>query len=292
MSIFINSTTRLLIQGITGRAGRFHAGQCLAYGTKVVAGVPPGKGGQIVDRIPVFDTVATARAATGADCSLIFVPPAAAADAILEAAAAGIALIIAITEGIPVQDMLKVKNLLAATGARLLGPNCPGIIAPGQCLAGIMPAAIHRPGPIGVVSRSGTLTYEVVYQLSRQDIGQSTCLGIGGDPVVGTSFIDCLQAFAEDRETAAIVMVGEIGGSAEEEACAHIALHHNKPVVGFVAGLTAPPGRKMGHAGAIVSNGCGTALAKIAAMETAGVIVCRDLGRLGEFCADFFHDFL
>ncbi|MCF6289629.1 MAG: succinate--CoA ligase subunit alpha [Desulfobacterales bacterium] len=288
MAIFVDRNTRVLVQGITGREGSFHTRQCVAYGTRVKAGVTPGKGGRDLDGIPVFDTVAEARAASQADCSLIFVPPPFAANAILEAASAGIELIVAITEGIPVLDMLKVKNILADSATRLIGPNCPGIITPGQCKVGIMPGAIHQPGPIGVVSRSGTLTYEVVHQLSRQGLGQSTCIGIGGDPVVGTSFIDCLRAFEQDPATRGMVMVGEIGGSAEEEACAHISEHVRKPMVGFVAGLTAPPGRRMGHAGAIVSGNSGGARAKLAAMEAAGIGVCRDLGRLGEFCADYF----
>ncbi len=288
MAIFVNRNTRVLVQGITGREGSFHTRQCVAYGTRVKAGVTPGKGGREMDGIPVFDTVAEARGATGANCSLVFVPPPFAANAILEAAAAGIELVVAITEGIPVLDMLKVKNILADSTTRLIGPNCPGIISPAQCKVGIMPGPIHRPGPIGVVSRSGTLTYEVVHQLTGRGLGQSTCIGIGGDPVVGTDFIDCLQAFEQDPETRGMVMVGEIGGSAEEEACAYISEQVSKPVVGFVAGLSAPPWRRMGHAGAIVSHGRGTARAKLAAMEAAGVRVCRDLGRLGEVCADFF----
>lgn len=288
MSIFVNSDTRLLVQGITGREGQFHARQCRAYGTKVVAGVTPGKKGQYVDDMPVYDSVAEAVLATGANCSMVFVPPALAADAILEAADAGIQLIVAITEGIPVLDMLRVKNFLRAKKSRLLGPNCPGIISPGQCKAGIMPSAIHQPGPVGVVSRSGTLTYEVVHQLTKQGIGQSTCVGIGGDPVLGTDFIDCLVAFENDPATRAIVLIGEIGGSAEEEACAFIAAQVSKPVVGFVAGLTAPPGRRMGHAGAIVSGGSDTAQAKITALANAGIAVCEDLGTLGEFCFQTF----
>ncbi len=290
MSIFVDSTTRLLVQGITGREGRFHTQQCIAYGTRVVAGVTPGKGGQEVDGVPVFNTVAEARRATGANASMIFVPPAFAADAILEAVDAGIELVVCITEGVPVLDMLRVKNSLAFAGSRLIGPNCPGIITPGQCKIGIMPGAIHTPGgPVGVVSRSGTLTYEVVHQLTGVGLGQSTCVGIGGDPVNGTGFIDCLQAFNADPETAAVVMVGEIGGSAEEEAAAWIKANMAKPVVGFIAGLTAPPGRRMGHAGAIVSGGQGTAGAKITAMEASGIHVCRDLGSLGLLCREVFH---
>ncbi len=291
MSIFVDKNTKVLVQGITGREGQFHTRQCVDYGTQVVAGVTPGKGGQKMDAVPVFNTVAEARAATGANCSLIFVPPPFAADAILEAVDAGIELIVAITEGIPVLDMMKVKSYMQNSSSRLIGPNCPGIITPGQCKVGIMPGPIHQPGgPIGVVSRSGTLTYEVVHQLTWQGIGQTTCIGIGGDPVNGTNFIDCLAAFQDDPETKGIVMVGEIGGSAEEDAAAFITEKVTKPVVGFIAGLTAPPGRRMGHAGAIISGKSGTAQGKIEAMEAAGIHVCRDLGRLGELCAKVFSD--
>ena len=254
----------------------------------MVAGVTPGKGGQAMDGVPVFNTVREAIQKAGANCSMIFVPPAFAADAIMEAADADIDLIISITEGIPVMDMLRVKNFLTSKSSRLIGPNCPGIITPGQCKIGIMPGPIHLEGPIGVVSRSGTLTYEVVDQLTKQGLGQSTCIGIGGDPINGTNFIDCLAAFEEDPATKGIVMIGEIGGSDEEEACAFIARNVSKPVVGFVAGLTAPPGRRMGHAGAIVSGGSGTAQAKIEAMRKAEVHVCSDLGNLGEFCGHVF----
>lgn len=288
MSIFINSKTRVLVQGITGREGSFHARQCLAYGARVVAGVTPGKGGQKIDDIPVYDTVREAAAAHNADCSLIFVPPAFAAAAIMEAIAAEIRLIVVITEGIPILDMMRIKNSLKNKKSRLLGPNCPGLISPGRSKAGIMPDFIHHPGPIGVVSRSGTLTYEVVYQLSRLSIGQSTCVGIGGDPVCGTSFIDCLAAFEKDPQTRGIVMVGEIGGTAEEEACAYISRQVSKPVVGFVAGLTAPRGRRMGHAGAMISTTGGTAAGKIEAMRRAGVLVCEDLSQVGEFCTNAF----
>ena len=289
MSIFINKETRLLVQGITGREGQFHTRQCMAYGTNVVAGVTPGKGGLEMDGVPIFNTVRQAVIEANANCSMIFVPPAFAADAIMEAADADVALIVCITEGIPVHDMLKVKNYLTTRKSRLIGPNCPGIITPGESKVGIMPGPIHLPGgPIGVVSRSGTLTYEVVDQLSKQSIGQTTCLGIGGDPVNGTNFIDCLAAFEADPNTKGIVMVGEIGGTAEEEAAKYIAEKVTKPVVGFIAGLTAPPGRRMGHAGAIVSGGSGTAQAKIAAFRENGIHVCENLGSIGKFCADIF----
>ncbi len=288
MSIWVDSTTRLLVQGITGREGLFHTQQCLAYGTNVVAGVTPGKGGQTVDSIPVYDTVREAVVETGANTSMIFVPPAFAADAILEAVDGGVALIVCITEGIPAHDMLRVKTALTMSSCRLIGPNCPGIITPGQCKVGIMPGPIHTPGGIGVISRSGTLTYEVVHQLTAQGLGQSTCIGIGGDPVVGTSFIDCLQAFAADTETSGLVMVGEIGGSAEEDAATFIRDNLEIPVVGFIAGLTAPPGRRMGHAGAIVSGGAGTAASKIETMGECGIHVCEQLGRLGALCREVF----
>jgi len=290
MSVFVNKNTKVLVQGITGKEGQFHARQCLAYGTQVVAGVTPGKGGQKMDDIPVFNTVAKAKAVTNANCSLIFVPPAFATAAILEAIDAGLDLVVAITEHIPVWDMMKIKNYLKYSNTRLIGPNCPGIITPGECKVGIMPAPIHTPGgPIGVVSRSGTLTYEVVHQLTGQGIGQTTCIGIGGDPVNGTNFIDCLQAFESDPDTKGIVMVGEIGGNAEELAAEYITQNVTKPIVGFIAGLTAPPGRRMGHAGAIISGKSGTAQGKIAAMEKAGISVCKDLGTLGELCKDVFN---
>lgn len=275
-----------MVQGITGREGQFHSRQCVAYGTYVVAGTTPGKGGQDMDGIPVFDTVKTAVDETGANCSLIFVPPPFAADAILEASEAGIEVVVAITEGIPVLDMLRVKKHLNQKKTRLIGPNCPGIITPGEAKVGIMPGAIHKPGgPMGVVSRSGTLTYEVVHQLSGQNLGQTTCIGIGGDPVIGTNFIDCLAAFEQDPQTEAIVMVGEIGGDAEEQAADFVKDQVSKPVIGFIAGLSAPPGRRMGHAGAIVSGKSGTAQGKIEAMQAGGIHVCRDLGELGMFCA-------
>jgi len=291
VSIFVNADTRLLVQGITGREGQFHARQCIDYGTNVVAGVTPGKGGQKLEKVPIFNTVKEAVKKTGANCSMVFVPPPFAADAIMEAVDAGVGVIITITEGIPVMDMLRVKTYLRNSSSVLIGPNCPGIITPGQCKVGIMPGHIHKPGgPVGVVSRSGTLTYEVVDQLTKQGIGQSTCIGIGGDPIIGTDFIDCLKAFGEDTETHGVVMVGEIGGNAEEKASEFIKSNLTKPVVGFVAGLTAPPGRRMGHAGAIVSGGSGTAQEKIAVMKSCGVHVCEDLGTIGEVCADVFKD--
>jgi succinyl-CoA synthetase alpha subunit len=290
MSIFVDKNTRLLVQGITGKEGQFHARQCIDYGTNVVAGVTPGKGGQKMDDVPVFNTVKEAVDQTGANCSMIFVPPAFAADAIMEATDAGVDLIVAITEGIPVMDMVKVKNYLEGFQSRLIGPNCPGIITPGECKIGIMPGVIHKPGgPIGVVSRSGTLTYEVVHQLTLQGIGQTTCIGIGGDPVNGTNFIDCLEAFEKDSDTTGIVMVGEIGGTAEEQASEFITKNVTKPVVGFIAGLTAPPGRRMGHAGAIISGSSGTAQGKIDAMKAAGIHICENLGTFGELCAQVFN---
>ncbi|MFP4214042.1 MAG: succinate--CoA ligase subunit alpha [Desulfohalobiaceae bacterium] len=288
MSIYVDDRTRILVQGITGKEGSFHARQCLDYGSQVVAGVTPGKGGGQAEGVPVFNTVQQAGQETGANCSLIFVPPAFAADAILECIDADLDLVVAITEGIPVQDMLQVKAALAQSRTRLIGPNCPGIISPGQSKVGIMPGAIHTPGPIGVVSRSGTLTYEVVYQLTQVGLGQSTCIGIGGDPVNGTDFLDCLQAFEQDPETRGVVLVGEIGGDAEERAAEFVQQRMSKPVVGFIAGLTAPPGRRMGHAGAIVSGNSGTAQGKIQAMREGGLQVCEDLTRLGSFCAEVF----
>ena len=288
MSIFVNKETRLLVQGITGNEGSFHARQCIEYGTKVVAGVTPGKGGQKMDNVPVFNTVAQGVKETGADASLILVPPPFGADAIMEAADAGIRLIVCITEGIPILDMVRVKNFLATKKCRLIGPNCPGIITPDECKIGIMPGKIHKRGSIGVVSRSGTLTYEVVDQLTKLGLGQSTCIGIGGDPVNGTNFIDVLSAFQDDDETSAIVMVGEIGGSAEEEAAVFINKKLTKPVVGFIAGLTAPPGRRMGHAGAIISGSSGTGEAKLAAFRANGIHVCENLGQIGRICKDVF----
>ena len=282
MAILVNENTRLLVQGITGREGLFHTQQCIAYGTKVVAGVTPGKGGSTVEAVPVFNTVREAREETGANVSVIFVPPAFAGDAIMEAADAGMPLVVAITEGIPTLDMIRVTQFLSKTQTRLIGPNCPGIISPGKCKVGIMPGPIHRPGHVGVVSRSGTLTYEAVGQLSALGIGQSTCIGIGGDPIIGTSFVDALRLFNDDPETRGIVLIGEIGGTAEEEAAEFIRAHVKKPVVGFVAGRTAPPGRRMGHAGAIISGGKGTAADKIAALEAAGVAVAESPALIGE----------
>ena len=289
MSIFVDKDTKVVVQGLTGREGQFHTRQCIKYGTNVVAGVTPGKGGQEMSEVPVFNTIKDAADRTGANCSLIFVPPPFAADAIMEAADTGIDLIIAITEGVPVLDMMRVKNFLKTCSSRLIGPNCPGIITPGQTKIGIMPAHIHKAGgPVGVVSRSGTLTYEVVSQLTAEGIGQTTCIGIGGDPIIGTSFIECLDAFEKDPETKGIVMVGEIGGDAEENAAEFIAESLTKPVIGFIAGLTAPPGRRMGHAGAIISGSSGTAEAKIEAMKKGGVTVCEDLGSIGKLCAEVF----
>jgi len=289
MGIFVNKDTRVVVQGITGREGQFHARQCIAYGTQVVAGVTPGKGGQKMDDVPVFNTVRDAVDLAAANCSLIFVPPAFAADAIFEAVDAGIDLVVTITEGIPVIDMLKVKTYIQTTKARLIGPNGPGIITTGEAKVGIMPGPIHKAGgPIGVMSRSGTLTYEVVNQLTLRGIGQTTCIGIGGDPVVGTGMIDCLAAFEADADTKGIVMVGEIGGTAEEEAAEFIKANLSKPVVSFIAGLTAPPGRRMGHAGAIIDGASGTAQGKIDALKACGIHVCEDLGSLGEFCTKVF----
>ena len=289
MSIFVDKNTRVVVQGITGKEGQFHTRQCVDYGTRVVAGVTPGKAGQKMDDVPVFNTVRTAVAETGANCSLIFVPPPFAADAIMEAADAGVGVIVAITEGIPTLDMMRVMNYLEGKPSRLIGPNCPGIITPGEAKIGIMPGPIHKPGgPIGVVSRSGTLTYEVVNQLTLQGIGQSTCIGIGGDPIIGSNFIDCLSAFEDDPATRGVVMVGEIGGTAEEDAAEFVSEKMSKPVVGFISGVTAPPGRRMGHAGAIISGGSGTAEAKIKAMQAAGIHVSENLGALGELCAEVF----
>ena len=290
MSVFVNKNTKLVVQGITGQEGQFHTRSCIAYGTNVVAGVTPGKGGQKMDDVPIFNSVKEARQKTGCNASMILVPPPFAADAIMEAADAGVELVVCITEGIPVLDMMKVKNYLATKATRLIGPNCPGIITPGECKIGIMPGPMHTPGgPWGVVSRSGTLTYEAVNQLGRFGFGQTTVIGIGGDPINGTNFIDCLEGFAADPETKAVIMIGEIGGHAEEDACEWIKANmKDKPVVGFIAGLTAPPGRRMGHAGAIVSGGKGTAEAKIEAMKASGVHHCQNLGRMGELCKEVY----
>jgi succinyl-CoA synthetase alpha subunit len=281
MSILVDAQTRLLVQGITGREGTFHTEQAIAYGTQVVAGVVPGQGGNTHLGVPVFNTVEHAVRATDANASVIYVPARFATDAILEAIDAGVSLIACITEGIPVTDMLMIKRHLQGKLTQLIGPNCPGIISPGKCKIGIMPGHIHKPGHVGVISRSGTLTYELVWQLTQLGIGQSTCVGIGGDPIIGMQFIDCLQLFQDDPDTHAIAMIGEIGGNAEERAAAYIQAHIQKPVVGYIAGQTAPPGRRMGHAGAIISGGQGTAAGKMAAMEAAGIRVCRSPADIG-----------
>ncbi|HKJ83060.1 MAG TPA: succinate--CoA ligase subunit alpha [Mariprofundaceae bacterium] len=282
MSILVNGETRVICQGFTGKQGTFHSEQMLAYGTKLVGGVTPGKGGSRHLELPVFDTVADAKAETGANASVIYVPAPFAADAILEAVDAGLGLVVCITEGVPVQDMLKVKRVLASAETVLIGPNCPGVITPGECKIGIMPGHIHLPGRIGVISRSGTLTYEAVAQLTATGLGQSTCIGIGGDPLIGMDFVEGLRRFESDPQTEGVIMIGEIGGSAEEEAAAYIHEHVTKPVVAFVAGSTAPKGRRMGHAGAIVSGGSGTAEGKFTALERAGVIVERNPTLLGQ----------
>ena len=282
MSILVDQNTRLIVQGFTGKEGTFHAQQAIQYGTKVVGGVTPGKGGTRHLDLPVFDTVARAVTATGANSSVIFVPPPFAADAIMEAADAGIALVVCITEGIPTLDMVRAWEFLGGKKTRLIGPNCPGIISPGRCKIGIMPAHIHMEGHVGVVSRSGTLTYEAVGQLTKLGIGQSTCIGIGGDPIIGTNFVDALTLFNQDPDTHAIIMIGEIGGNAEETAAGYVRSSVNKPVIGFIAGQTAPPGRRMGHAGAIISGGSGRASDKIQAMKNAGITVCASPAELGE----------
>ena len=288
MSILIDKDTRLLVQGMTGKEGSFHTAQCVAYGTNVVAGVTPGKGGQDVDGTPVFNTVRDAVDGTGANVSLIFVPAPFAADAVMESAAAGIPLVVCITEGIPLRNMLQVIPFLERHNSRLIGPNCPGVISPGQCKAGIMPGQIHKEGSIGVISRSGTLTYEVVNQLTQNGLGQSTCIGIGGDPVIGSTFVDMLKLFDKDSETEGVVLIGEIGGTDEETAAEFVKDHFSKPVLGFIAGLTAPPGKRMGHAGAIISGGSGTASEKIAAMRQGGIHVVEQLGELGRVAKDLF----
>jgi succinyl-CoA synthetase alpha subunit len=281
MSIWVNSETKVIVQGLTGKEGRFHAEKCREYGTQIVGGVTPGKAGQEVDGVPVYNTVDDAVAATGANASLIFVPPPFAADAILEAADAGVEVVVCITEGIPARDMIRVQRILQGLPTRLIGGNCPGIITPGQCKLGIMPGHISIPGPIGVVSRSGTLTYEAIGQLTALNLGQSTCVGIGGDALPGTDFIDCLEAFAADYDTKGIVMIGEIGGTAEEEAAEFVTQFVHKPVVAFIAGQTAPPGRRMGHAGAIISGGKGTAADKIAALQAAEIAVAKTPAEIG-----------
>ncbi len=283
MAILVGSNTRLVVQGITGKSGAFHARACMAYGTKVVAGVTPARGGEMFDdKVPVFDTVAEARKETGCNATMIFVPPEFSADAILEAVDAGVELVVCITEGIPVLDMMRVKVAMQGCGSTLIGPNCPGIITPGVCKIGIMPGYIHKPGGVGVVSRSGTLTYEAVWQLSERGYGQSTCIGIGGDPIHGLSHIDCIKMFNEDPGTEAMIMIGEIGGTDEEEAAEYIKAHVRKPVAAFIAGATAPPGRRMGHAGAIITGGKGTAQAKIAALEAAGIAVSPTPAQMAE----------
>lgn len=289
MSVLIDKSTRLVVQGITGREGQFHTKGAIEYGTEVVAGVTPGKAGQTVEGVPVFNTVADAVKETGANASVIFVPPPFAADAILEAVDADLALVVCITEGVPALDMVDVMRVVEGSKTRLIGPNCPGLISPGKAKIGIMPGHIHKEGPVGVVSRSGTLTYEAVYQLTKRDIGQSTCIGIGGDTVIGTTFVDALELFQADAETEAIIMIGEIGGSAEETAAEYIKAHVTKPVVSFIAGQTAPPGRRMGHAGAIVMGGKGTAADKMATLEAMGVTVVKSPADMGQRMKDILN---
>lgn len=289
MSILVNKNTKVMTQGITGNTGQFHTRQCVAYGTQMVAGVTPGKGGQEFEGIPIFNSVKDAKDKTGANVSVIYVPPKFAAAAIKEAVDADLDLVVCITEGIPVVDMIQVKRYMEGKRTRLIGPNCPGVITPGECKIGIMPGHIHRPGKVGIVSRSGTLTYEAVDQVTKIGLGQSTCVGIGGDPVNGTNFIDVLKLFNEDKGTEAIVMIGEIGGSAEEEAADYIKKNVKKPVVGFIAGISAPPGKRMGHAGAIISGGKGTADEKIKAMEAAGIKVSRTIAEIGKTLKEVYH---
>ncbi len=282
MSVLVDENTKVFVQAITGQEGSFHTKQMMEYGTQIVGGATPGRGGQDFEGVPVFNTVAKGVAVTGASVSVIFVPPPFAADAIMEAADAGLDLIVCITEGIPVEDMARAYHYIQMRPVRLIGPNCPGIISPGKCKIGIMPGFIHQPGRVGIISRSGTLTYEAVGQLSEQGLGQSTAIGIGGDPIIGTRFVDALALFKDDPETDAVVMIGEIGGTAEEEAAAYVKEHYDKPVIGFIAGRTAPPGRRMGHAGAIISGGKGTAEDKMAAMQDAGIRVCESPAEIGE----------
>ncbi len=282
MAIFVDENTKVLVQGLTGTEGSFHAEQCIAYGTKIVGGVTPGKGGGTHLGVPVFNTLKEGVEETGADASLIFVPPPFAADAVMEAADAGIQLIVCITEGIPTLDMVKVKEYISKRNTRMIGPNCPGIISPGKCKIGIMPGFVHMEGCVGVISRSGTLTYEAVQQITDVQLGQSTCIGIGGDPIVGTTFVDTLKAFKDDDQTKGVVLIGEIGGSAEEEAADYIKSEFNKPVVAFIAGKTAPPGKRMGHAGAIIAGGKGTAVEKEAALKSADIEVCESPAEIGD----------